>query len=217
MKRRANGEGSVSKRKDGRWHARVTMLGGKRLSVYGQTRAEAVRKLNTAKSDLEVGTLASPSAQTLGEWLDYWLDNMQRQVVAASTSVERLNVVLFALFGVLALFLVSVGVYGVMSCLVSERIREIGIRMALGARPGAVLRSVLGQGLILALVGIAIGVLGALGVGRALSGLLFGVSWYDPATLSAIPIVVLGVSLVACYFPARRATRVDPVDVLRHH
>ena len=139
------------------------------------------------------------------------------QVVAASTSVARLNVVLFGLFGVLALFLVSVGVYGVMACLVSERIQEIGIRMALGARPGAVLQSVLGQGLILALVGIAIGVLGALGVGRALSGLLFGVSWYDPATLSAISVVVLGVSLVACYFPARRATRVDPVEVLRHH
>ena len=139
------------------------------------------------------------------------------QVVVASTSVERLNVVLFGGFGVLALLLVSVGVYGVMAYLVSERMQEVGIRMALGARPRAVLLSVLGQGLVLALVGIAIGVIGALGVGRALSGLLFGVSWYDPATFSAIPVVVLGVALVACYFPARRATRVDPVEVLRHH
>lgn len=85
MKRRANGEGSVSKRKDGRWQARLTLAGGKRLSVYGRTRADAVRKLNTAKAEFEVGSLASPTMQTLGEWLHHWLETMQRQAVAAST------------------------------------------------------------------------------------------------------------------------------------
>ena len=85
MKRRANGEGSVTKRKDGRWHARLTLTGGKRLSVYGRTRADAVRKLNTAKSEFETGSLASPSTLTLGDWLDHWLENLQRQVVADST------------------------------------------------------------------------------------------------------------------------------------
>ena len=85
MKRRANGEGSVTKRKDGRWHARLTLAGGKRLSVYGRTRAESVRKLNTAKSEFETGSLASPSTETLGGWLDHWLETMQRQAVAAST------------------------------------------------------------------------------------------------------------------------------------
>ena len=85
MRRRANGEGSVSKRKDGRWQARLTLAGGKRLSVYGRTRADVVKKLNTAKADLEKHTLASPSSLTLGGWLDHWLENIQRVSVASST------------------------------------------------------------------------------------------------------------------------------------
>ena len=137
-------------------------------------------------------------------------------VVSASTSVERLNVALFAFFGALALALVAVGVYGVIASLVSERMREVGIRMALGAHPRDVLVSVLGRGLALAGVGIAIGLVGTYGLGRAIEGMLFGVSWYDPATLVLIPVVVLIVALGACYFPARRATRVDPVEVLRY-
>lgn len=85
MKRRANGEGSVTKRKDGRWHARLTLTGGKRLSIYGRTRAEVVRQLNTAKSELETGSLASPSVLTVKDWLEHWLENMQRPAVAVST------------------------------------------------------------------------------------------------------------------------------------
>ena len=85
MKRRANGEGSVSKRKDGRWQARLTLTNGKRLSVYGRTRADVVKKLNAAKADLEKHTLASPSSLTLEGWLDHWLENIQRVSVASST------------------------------------------------------------------------------------------------------------------------------------
>ena len=144
-----------------------------------------------------------------------WVASME-EVVTASTSIERLNVALFGFFGVLALALVSVGVYGVIASLVTERLREVGIRMALGARPRTVLLLVLGRGLALALAGIAIGVAGTLGVGRALSGMLYGVSWYDPITLVSIPVLVLVVALLACYFPARRAMRVDPVEVLRY-
>ena len=85
MKRRANGEGSVTKRKDGRWQARLTLDGGRRHYVYGRTRADVIRQLNTAKAEREAGTLALPSALTLGGWLDHWLENMQRETVAAST------------------------------------------------------------------------------------------------------------------------------------
>jgi len=112
--------------------------------------------------------------------------------------------------------LVSVGVYGVMAYVVSTRTREVGIRIALGARPSTVLRSVLGQGILLAVVGVGFGVVGALAAGRMLSGLLYDLSWHDPATLVAVAIVVLAVALGACYFPARRATRVQPVEVLRY-
>jgi integrase len=83
--RRANGEGSISKRSDGRWHARLSLSGGKRLSVYGRTKADVVKKLNKAKSEHETDTLASPSTLTLGTWLDHWLEHVQRQAVASST------------------------------------------------------------------------------------------------------------------------------------
>jgi hypothetical protein len=120
------------------------------------------------------------------------------EVVRASTSTERLNVVLFGFFGVLALLLVSVGVYGVvMAYQVSTRTLEVGIRMALGARPRTVLRSFLGQGLLLAVVGVGLGAVGALATGRMLSGMLYDLSWYDPATLVAVAVIVVAVALGA--------------------
>lgn len=137
------------------------------------------------------------------------------EVVRSSTSTERLSVALFGFFGVLGLLLVSVGVYGVMAYVVSTRAREVGIRMALGARPRTVLRSVLGQGLSLGVVGTIVGIVGSLFAGRIMNGLLYDVSWYDPTTLTGVTVLVLTVALGACYFPARRATRVDPVEVLR--
>ncbi len=136
-------------------------------------------------------------------------------VVAASTSTERLNVTLFAVFGLLGLLLVSVGVYGVMSYFISQRARELGIRIALGAAPRSVLNLVVNHGLRLALVGAGVGVVGALSLGRFLSNLLYGVTWHDPITLVTVPALVTGVAVLACVIPARRAVRVDPINVLR--
>ncbi len=137
------------------------------------------------------------------------------EVVSASTSTDRLNVVLFGFFGLLGLSLVSVGVYGVMSYWVSQRTRELGIRIALGAAPRTVLGMVVGHGAVLAVIGVAVGIAGALTLGRFLSSLLFGVSSHDVATFLTVPIIVAGVAVLACYVPARRATRVDPIQVLR--
>jgi putative ABC transport system permease protein len=128
---------------------------------------------------------------------------------------RRLWGVLMSTFAGLALLLASMGLYGVMSYLVSLRTREIGIRMALGARRHTVLMLVAGHGMRLALMGVGIGLVGAFAVGRLMRGLLFGVGGSDPATLIGAPLVLLLVALAACSVPALRATRVDPLTALR--
>ncbi len=112
--------------------------------------------------------------------------------------------------------LACVGVYGVMSFSVAERTHEIGIRMALGAQRGEVLRLVLCHGLLLAGIALAIGLPLSLGLSRLLTGLVYGVSVADPATFAAVSVLLLLVAVAACYFPARRAMRVDPVIALRY-
>jgi putative ABC transport system permease protein len=136
--------------------------------------------------------------------------------VGNSMAGERLAAVLGSIFGGLALLLISVGLYGLLAYSVARRRSEIGIRMALGARPGAVLQLVVGEGMKLALMGAALGIAGALALTRFLSSLLYGVTPTDPVTFVAVTLVLLGVALVACYIPARRATRVEPMEALRH-
>jgi putative ABC transport system permease protein len=139
-----------------------------------------------------------------------------KTLVAQSVSQPRFNVTVLCVFACIALVLSAAGVYGVMSYTVSQRTNELGIRVALGAQSGDVLKMILGQGLILAGIGILAGMLGALALTRYLTSLLFGVSATDAITFAAIPALLSLVVLAACYIPARRALNVDPVRALRY-
>ena len=138
------------------------------------------------------------------------------QVMADTVARARFNTLLLGLFAGLATLLAAVGIFGVMNYSVTLRTREIGLRMALGAQPGQVLMLILKQGLLLIVIGIGIGLVGALALTRIMSSLLFGVDATDPTTFAAIVLLLAVVSLIACYLPARRATRVDPLIALRY-
>jgi predicted permease len=138
------------------------------------------------------------------------------QILSQALWAARMGGILLALFGGLALVLSAVGVYGVLSYSVNQQTREIGLRMALGAQRGDVMRLILGQGLRLAVIGLGLGVLVALGLMRGLVSLLFDVRAYDPSTYAAVTLLLTAVALLACYIPARRAMRVDPMVALRY-
>lgn len=137
------------------------------------------------------------------------------QVLDTSLAVPRLLAQLLGTFAVLGLILSVGGIFGVVGFLVSQQTREIGVRMALGARPGQVLRGVLGEGLTPVAVGMALGLLGVFALSRVLGGLLYGIAPQDPRTLGAVLVLVATVASAACYLPARRATRIDPTRALR--
>ena len=137
------------------------------------------------------------------------------RIVAAELADRRQQIRLLGGFALLALVLAGVGIYGVLAYAVSAQVRDIGVRMALGARPGDVTAMVVRDGLLLALAGLALGALAALALGRWMRSLLYEVKPADPATFAAVGVVLLAVSLAACYLPARRAARVDPLDALR--
>lgn len=128
---------------------------------------------------------------------------------------RRFNAYLLAAFAAVAVALAAIGLFGVMAYLVSQRTREIGVRLALGASSGEVFRWILGRGLLLASAGAAIGVTGAFFLTRLIQSLVFSVSTRDPWTFIAVPLGLIGVALVACWIPAHRAMRIDPVVALR--
>ena len=138
------------------------------------------------------------------------------ELVSDSVATRRMTLVLLGLFSALALILGAIGIYGVISYSVAQRTHEIGIRMALGAPRGDVFRLVVGQGLKLAGIGIAIGIVAAFGLARLMSSLLYGVSATDFETFAGVAILLVLVALLACYVPARRAMRVDPIVALRY-
>jgi putative ABC transport system permease protein len=138
------------------------------------------------------------------------------QRISDSVAPRRFNMFLMGLFAALALILAAIGIYGIMAFSVGQRTHEIGIRIALGASRGDVLKLVLRNGLGLALVGIAIGLASAFAATRVMSTLLYGVSPTDPVTYLGEALLLAFVALLACYIPARRATRVDPLVALRY-
>jgi ABC-type antimicrobial peptide transport system permease subunit len=138
------------------------------------------------------------------------------QYLTASLAPRRFNLRLILTFAATALLLACMGVYGTVSYGVAQRTQEIGIRLALGALPRDIFRLVVSQGMRLTLAGVGLGLIGALGLTRFLSSLLYGVSPADPVTYVGIALLLLGISLLACYVPARRATQVDPMTALRY-
>jgi predicted permease len=138
------------------------------------------------------------------------------QLVADSMVQRRFSLFLFGTFALLALVLAVVGIYGVMSYMVSQRTREIGIRMALGARLVDIIRLVVSQGMLMVVVGVLIGLAGAFALTRLMASLLFGITATDPVTFTAVSLLLAGVALAACLIPARRAARVNPTVALRY-
>jgi ABC-type antimicrobial peptide transport system permease subunit len=138
------------------------------------------------------------------------------EVIAGSLAARKVSMILLGVFAALALLLSCVGIYGVISYVVGQRTHEIGVRMALGAQRRDVLRLVLGEGAKMALVGVAAGIGAALGLTHLMANQLFGVTAQDPLTFAAVAIVLTLVALLACYLPARRAMRVDPMVALRY-
>jgi predicted permease len=173
---------------------------------------------------LDVRTAGNPAAvmpavlkqvQSLNQNMALTNPNTIQDLIAQGLWPPRTGAALFAIFGLLGMVLASVGIYGVMAYSVTQRTNEIGLRMALGARPWDVLRLVVGQGMRLTLTGVAVGILCALAVTRLLGNLLFGISTYDPFTFGTVSALVTAVALLAAWLPARRASRIDPVVALR--
>jgi putative ABC transport system permease protein len=138
------------------------------------------------------------------------------ETVSESLAERRFSMRIVALFALTALLLAGLGIYGVISFIVNERTHEFGIRLALGAQSQNILRMVLRQGLGLAIAGAAVGLVCALIVSHLMAGLLYGVRPTDPLTFAGVAVLLIGVALLACYVPARRAIRVDPLVALRY-
>lgn len=139
-----------------------------------------------------------------------------KEIIANASSQQRFQAILLNVFGLLALLLVAGGIYGVVSDVVRQRTREIGVRMALGANTRDILRMVIGQGMWHVLLGLIFGLIGSLVLSRWLSSLVVGLSPNDPLTFILVALILLSVGFVACYLPARHATKVNPSTVLRN-
>jgi ABC-type antimicrobial peptide transport system permease subunit len=138
------------------------------------------------------------------------------EIVSQSISRQDFNMALMTAFGGASLLLAAIGIYGMMSYSVQQRIREIGIRMTLGANSSDVRNMVVFQGMILALIGVALGTGGALVLTRLMAAFLFGVGAWDPVAFSSIPVLMSAIALLAVWLPAQRASRIDPINALRY-
>jgi putative ABC transport system permease protein len=174
---------------------------------------------------LVVGTVGEPNSltsavlakiQEIDKTLPLPIAGPMTDVYAASISARRFNMLLLSIFAGIATILASVGIYGVISYSVERRTHEIGIRMALGANAHDILGLIVGQGLSLAIFGVAIGLAGAFALTRVLAKMLFGITSTDLTTFAVVSALLVGIALVACYVPARRAMRVDPMEAVRY-
>jgi putative ABC transport system permease protein len=172
--------------------------------------------LKTDVAPMAVTQSVREQVRALDRDLPVFGERTMAQVSAESVSRRRFAMQLVGLFGILALLLAAVGIYGVIAYSVTQRTREIGIRVALGASRSEILRWVLKQGMVLTMAGVVIGLVGAFSLTRLLRSLLFGVGPTDIVTYVVLAILLTIVALIACYFPARRATKVDPLVALRY-
>jgi putative ABC transport system permease protein len=172
--------------------------------------------VRTASNPLSLAAAVKSQIQMIDKDLPIDDAKTMQQLLAESISGRRFNMLLLTLFAVVALVLAIVGIYGVMSYMVTQRTHEIGIRVAVGAQPRDVFRMVIGQGMILAILGVVFGLVGAFVLTRLMTTMLFGVEPTDSATFVSIAVLLTGVALVACYIPGRRATKVDPLVALRY-
>jgi len=213
---------------DQTWMTVVGIVGGikhgnlaeeKRPHIYfAMAQASAPRATFVVRTDgppsAAIPTFRASIRQVDPEMPLYMVRSMT-EVIGQTLSTQRLTNILLTAFAILALLLAAVGIYSTMSVYVGSRTKEFGIRLALGAQPGALRRAVMRQGLLLTAAGVLVGVAGAWALTRTIKSLLFEVSATDPAVFTAIPLLLVIVSLVACYTPARRATKVDPLIALR--
>ena len=180
----------------------------------------SVRRVNLlTRTDVEPASLASTVRDQIARLnKDQAVFNVKTmdQIVSQSLASRRFSMLLLSAFAIVALALASIGIYGMLSYAVAQRTREIGLRMTLGAQAGTVLRLVIGQGMKLALAGVALGLVTSLALTRTMKNLLFGVSATDPTTFVGIALLLSLVALLACWIPARRATKVDPIIALRY-
>ena len=172
--------------------------------------------VRTATEPLSLAGAVKNQIQTIDRDLPVNESKSMQELLIDSNSGRRFNMLLLTVFAVVALVLAVVGIYGVMSYTVTQRTHEIGIRVAIGAQARDVFRMVVGQGMLLAMIGIAFGLVGAFALTRLMTTMLFGVEPTDPATFITIAVLLTTVALVACYIPGRRATKVDPLVALRY-
>jgi putative ABC transport system permease protein len=186
---------------------------------YGQVPNVEARPTIVLRTSVEPASVTNALRDAVSEVdsnvpMDH-IETMQH-IVSGSVGQSRFRTAVLAMFAVLALFVASIGLYGVMSYIVSQRIREFGIRMAVGASRGAVLRMVLGHAAKLVGIGICIGLVGSLLLARLLTSLLFKVAPFDAATLASVSVLLAVVALVAGFIPAQRAAKADPMSSLRY-
>ena len=178
-------------------------------SGFGYVARTTAAPLGVMSGIREAAAKADPSSVVYGA-------RPMEEIVANSIATQRLAMILLSAFSAVALLLSAIGIYGVISYLTSQRTQEIGIRVALGASSRDVLRMVLGEGMKITLIGVVLGLAAGLALTRLIARLLYGVGAWDPVTFVSVALLLTGVALFACYFPARRAMRVDPMVALRY-